>query len=141
MSAVTFSLARDDLFFSRLARVHPVRRTPVTAIVVFGLIASAFALAGTYQEILTYVGFVGQLFMLLTVLGVIVLRWREPNLPRPFRVPLYPWVPLIYIAILIWYLGNLLVARLESSLVGIGIVAAGLLFYWYWSRKKGLVAS
>ena len=93
------------------------------------------------QEILTYVGFVGQLFMLLTVLGLIVLRWREPNLPRPFRVPAYPLVPLVYIAILVWYLGNLLVNRLASSLVGIGIVAAGLPFYWYWSRKKGVAGS
>ena len=138
---VTFSLAQDGLFFSRLARVHPTRRTPATAILVFGVIASGFALAGTYQEILTYVGFVGQLFMLLTVLGLMVLRRREPNLPRPFKVPGYPVVPLVYIAILVWYLGNLLVARLESSLVGIGIVAAGLPFYWYWSRKKRLVAN
>lgn len=138
---VTFSLAQDGLFFSRLARVHPTRRTPATAILVFGLIASAFALAGTYQEILTFVGFVGQLFMMLTVLGLIVLRRREPNLPRPFRVPAYPVVPLVYIAILVWYLGNLLVNRLYPSLVGIGIVAAGLPFYWYWSRKKGSAAA
>ena len=138
---ITFSLAQDGLFFRRLATVHPTRRTPATAILVFGLVASGFALAGTYQEILTYVGFVGQLFMLLTVLGLIVLRWREPNLPRPFRVPAYPLVPLVYIAILVWYLGNLLVNRLASSLVGIGIVAAGLPFYWYWSRKKGVAGS
>ena len=138
---ITFSLAQDGLFSRRLATVHPTRRTPATAILVFGLVASGFALAGTYQEILTYVGFVGQLFMLLTVLGLIVLRWREPNLPRPFRVPAYPLVPLVYIAILVWYLGNLLVNRLASSLVGIGIVAAGLPFYWYWSRKKGVAGS
>ncbi len=137
---ITFSLAQDGLFFERLARVHPTRRTPATAIITFGAIASIFALAGTYQEILTYVGFVGQLFMLLTVAGVIVLRRREPDLPRPFRVPLYPLVPLLYIAILLWYLGNLLVARLIPSLVGIGILVAGLPFYWYWSKRKGLAA-
>lgn len=133
---ITYSLAQDGYFFERLARVHPTRQTPATAILVFGLIASAFALAGTYREILTYVAFVGQLFMMLTVVGLIVLRRREPNLPRPFRVPAYPFVPLLYIAILVWYLVNLLITRLELSLVGIGIVAAGLPFYWYWSRKK-----
>jgi amino acid transporter len=138
---ITFSLAQDGLFFKRLARVHPTRRTPAAAILVFGLVASVFALAGTYQEILTYVGFVGQLFMLLTVVGLIVLRIREPNLPRPFRVPLYPLVPLIYILILGWYLGNLLVARLVPSLVGIGILAAGMPFYWYWSRRKSTAAA
>ncbi|MFN0180905.1 MAG: APC family permease [Gemmatimonadales bacterium] len=131
---ITFSLAKDGLFFEPLARIHPRRGTPAVAIMVFAVVASGFAMAGTYQQILTYVGFVGQLFMMLTVLGVIVLRVREPELPRPFRVPLYPLVPVVYIAILLWYLGNLLVNRFEASLVGIGIVAAGLPFYWYWSR-------
>lgn len=138
---IAFSLARDGLFFEPLARVHPVWRTPATAILVFGLIASAFALAGTYQEILTYVGFVGQLFMMLTVAGLIVLRRREPDLPRPFKVPFYPVVPLVYISILLWYLGNLLVNRFHKSLVGIAIVAAGLPFYWYWSRRKDRVTT
>jgi len=133
---ITFSLAQDGLFFERLARVHPTWHTPAAAIIVFGLVASLFALSGNYQQILTYVGFVGQLFMLLTVVGLIVLRVREPDLPRPFRVPLYPLVPLVYIAILVWYLGNLLIARLVPSLVGIGILAAGLPFYWYWSSRK-----
>ncbi|MEO8448770.1 MAG: amino acid permease [Gemmatimonadota bacterium] len=138
---ITFSLAQDGLFFERLARVHPTRRTPVAAIAVFGAISALFALAGTYQEILTYVGFVGQLFMALTVAGLIVLRIREPDLARPFKVPAYPLVPLLYLAILTWYLVNLLVNRLGPSLVGIGIALAGLPFYWYWSRKKAGVAA
>jgi APA family basic amino acid/polyamine antiporter len=136
---ITFSLARDGLFFERLAVVHPARKTPMAAIVVFALIACAFAAAGTYQQILTSVGFVGQLFMGLTVVGLLVLRRREPDLPRPFRVPGYPIVPLLYVAILLWYLANLLVNRLAPSLVGIGIVLAGVPFYRHWTRRRGWV--
>jgi APA family basic amino acid/polyamine antiporter len=132
---IPFSLAQDGVFFAWLARVHPERRTPANAIMVFACIACGFAVSGTYQQNLTYVGFVGQLFMALTVFGVIVLRRREPGLPRPFRVPLYPVVPLLYVAILVWYLGNLLVNRTAASLVGIGIVAAGLPFWWHWTRR------
>jgi APA family basic amino acid/polyamine antiporter len=132
---IPFSLAQDGVFFRWLAAVHPVRRTPANAILVFALIACTFAVSGNYQQNLTYVGFVGQLFMALTVFGVIVLRRREPRLPRPFKVPLYPVVPLLYVAILAWYLGNLLVNRLEASLVGIGIVLAGLPFWWHWTRR------
>jgi amino acid transporter len=132
---IPFSLAQDGVFFSWLARVHPVRRTPANAILVFALIACAFGISGTYQQNLTYVGFVGQVFMALTVFGLIVLRRREPHLPRPFKVPLYPLVPLTYVAILVWYLGNLLVNRLSASLVGIAIVLAGLPFWWYWTRR------
>ncbi len=135
---ITFSLARDGLFFDRLAMIHPGRGTPVAAILVFGLVASTFAVAGTYQQILTSVGFVGQLFMALTVLGLVVLRRREPHLPRPFRVPGYPVVPLLYVAILAWYLANLLMNRLLPSLIGIGIVLAGVPFYLYWSRRKAV---
>ena len=133
---IPFSLAADGVFFSRLATLHPTRRTPVYAIAIFALIACGFGISGTYQQNLAYVGFVGQLFMALTVLGLIVLRHREPDLPRPFRVPLYPVVPLLYVLILVWYLGNLLVNRLGPSLVGIAIVLAGLPFYWYWTRRK-----
>lgn len=132
---IPFSLAQDGVFFSWLAQVHPVRRTPANAILVFALIACAFGVSGTYQQNLTYVGFVGQVFMALTVFGLIVLRRREPDLPRPFKVPLYPLVPLTYVAILVWYLGNLLVNRLAASLVGIAIVLAGLPFWWYWTRR------
>jgi APA family basic amino acid/polyamine antiporter len=132
---ITFSLAQDGYFFDRLAQVHPTRRTPVAAIVVFALVASIFAVVGSYQQILSSVGFVSQLFMVLTVVGLIVLRRREPMLPRPFRVPGYPVVPALYVVILVWYLGNLLVTRLEPTLIGVGIVLAGLPFYWYWRRR------
>ena len=132
---IPFSLASDGVFFRKLATVHPTRGTPVNAIAVFAGIACTFAVSGTYQDNLTYVGFVGQLFMALTVFGLIVLRRREPQLARPFRVPLYPLPPLLYIAILTWYLGNLLVNRFAFSMVGIGIVLGGLPFYWYWSRR------
>ena len=74
--------------------------------------------------------------MALTVFGLIVLRRREPDLPRPFRVPLYPIVPLLYVTILVWYLGNLLVNRFTYSLVGIAIVIAGLPFYWFWTKRN-----
>ena len=137
---IPFSLASDGIFFRRLATVHPRRGTPVNAILVFAAIASAFGATGTYQDNLTYVGFVGQLFMALTVFGLIVLRRREPNLTRPFRVPGYPVVPLLYVAILVWYLTNLLINRLGYSLVGIGIVLAGLPFYSYWTRRRAPVA-
>ena len=138
---IVFSLSRDGYFFERLGRIHPTRQTPTVAIIAFASVAAFFALIGTYQQILSFVGFVIQLFMALTVVGLIVLRRREPELPRPFKVPGYPIVPLLYLAILTWYLGNLLVNRLGPSLVGIGIVLTGLPFYWYWRRKRNSIES
>jgi APA family basic amino acid/polyamine antiporter len=133
---VTFAMARDGHFFSRLSRVNPQRHTPIAAIVVMALLASLFAASGTYSQILTYVSFCYQAFMALTVAGLLVLRVREPDLPRPYRVTGYPVTPLLYLGILVWYLVTVLQQRFWPSMVGVGIVALGLPFYWYWRRPR-----
>jgi APA family basic amino acid/polyamine antiporter len=131
---VAFAMARDGHFFPRLARVDPRRHTPLPAIVVMGLLASLFAASGSYSQILTYVSFCFQTFMALTVAGLLVLRIREPSLVRPYRVTGYPVTPLLYLAILVWYLATVLQHRFWPSMVGVGIVLLGLPFYWYWRR-------
>ncbi|MEO8448757.1 MAG: amino acid permease, partial [Gemmatimonadota bacterium] len=136
---VTFALARDGLFFRRVAEVDPKRKTPIVAILVVGGWASLFAALGSYSQILSSVSFVYQTFMALTVAGLLVLRRTAPDLPRPYRVLGYPVTPLLYLAILVWYLTTVLTHRLQQSLVGIAIVLAGLPFYWYWKRKPNAV--
>ncbi len=133
---VTYALASDGLFFRRISRIDPKRHTPDAAIVLVGLWAAGFAMAGTFGQIMTYVSFVAQLFMALTVAGLLILRHREPSLPRPYRVTLYPITPLLYLGILAWYLTSVLRERTAQSLVGIAIVAAGVPFYLYWSRRR-----
>lgn len=133
---ITFALASDGLFFRAASRVDPVRRVPVGAIVLVGVWASVLALAGNYRQILGWAAFVNQAFMALTVLGLFILRRTMPSLPRPFRVPLYPFTPLAYLLILVWYLGTLLTTRLPEVVIGIGIVAAGLPFYFHWRRSS-----
>ena len=133
---VTFALARDGLFFRRVARVDPEHKTPIVAILVVGAWASLFAVSGSYGQILSYVSFCYQTFMALTVAGLLVLRFREPDLARPYRVTGYPVTPLIYLAILVWYLITVLQQRFWPSMVGVGIVAAGLPLYFYWRRQS-----
>lgn len=99
------------------------------------------ALAGNYRQILGWAAFVNQAFMALTVLGLFILRRTMPSLPRPFRVPLHPFTPLAYLLILVWYLGTLLATRLPEVVIGIGIVAAGLPFYFHWRRSSAAVVA
>lgn len=131
---ITYALASDGLFFRAISRVHATRHVPVGAIVLVGAWASVLAVAGSYTQILGWAAFVNQAFMALTVIGLFILRRTAPTLPRPYKVWGYPFTPLLYVAILLWYLGTLLTTRGPQVLIGIGIVAAGLPFYLYWRR-------
>jgi len=132
---IIFALARDGLFFQRVAEVHPKHRSPSVAILLIGIIASLFALAGTYRQILEYVGFVMHLFICLAVVAVIVLRIREPNLDRPFKVWGYPYTLVLFLLLSVAYLGNLLINSFANTIVGVLIVLSGLPFFYYWRRQ------
>jgi APA family basic amino acid/polyamine antiporter len=111
------------------------RSTPAGAIIAQGIVASAFALSGTFTQILTYTAFVNHTFMSLIVASVFVLRAKEPNMPRPYRTWGYPVTPVIFLAVSAWYLFGLLRDRLTGSLIGIAIMLAGIPFYLYWRGR------
>ncbi|OGD27253.1 MAG: hypothetical protein A2Y56_03080 [Candidatus Aminicenantes bacterium RBG_13_63_10] len=91
---VYYSMARDGLFFKKVAEVHPKRRVPSTSILLQAGIAGAIVLSGSFDQILTYMGFSLGLFPLLAVLGVFILRRRKE---LPYRMPGFPVFPLIYL--------------------------------------------
>jgi len=132
---IPYALARDGLFFRRIATVGSGSSAPAGAIVLVGVLASLFALTGSYSLILGFVAFVSHFFISLAVLAVIVLRIREPDLVRPYRVPGYPVTPVAFLLVSVVYLGNLVVTAPGNALVGIAIVLAGLPFYAWWRRQ------
>ncbi len=132
---VYYAMASDRLFPKRLAGIHAHYRSPATSIVSQSLWTSVLILTGTFETLLVYSGFVLVLFSALAVAAVIVLRVRRPELHRPFRVPFYPWTPLLFVAFSAWILLYTLLGRpLESSL-GIATVLLGLPLYFYWRRR------
>jgi APA family basic amino acid/polyamine antiporter len=133
---IAFAMARDGFFFQKLAHVHGDRSTPTGAIIAQGVVASAFALSGTFTQILTYTAFVNHTFMSLIVAAVFVLRRREPQMQRPYRTWGYPITPVIFLAVSAWYLYGLLRDRLTGSLIGIAIMALGIPFWIYWRSQK-----
>ena len=134
---IPFALARDGLFFSRIAVVANKTRTPAAAIVLVGFFSSLFALTGSYVLILSYVAFVIHFFICLAVIAVIVLRIREPQLDRPFKVPGYPFTPAAFLLVSVFYLGNLVTTQPLNVAVGVAIVMSGLPFYAYWRKMSG----
>lgn len=102
---------------------------PARAIYVQSSIALLFILSSTFESILVFAGFTLALNSFATVLGIFVLRWKQPDLPRPYRTFLYPLPPLIYLALTGWTLWFVLVNRPVEGLFGLGIIGAGLIIY------------
>src|SRR5258708_3432341 len=94
---VVYAMGRDRVFFPGMAAVHPRYRTPVRALLLHGAVAAALTLTGKYTDFLTMSAFSSLLFNFLTVVCLFCLRYRQPNLHRPYRVWGYPVLPGLYI--------------------------------------------
>ncbi|MGH9660079.1 MAG: APC family permease [Bryobacteraceae bacterium] len=130
-----FAQARDGLFFRGFGRVHPRLRTPATAILAQAVWSAVLVLSGTFDRLLTYAMVAAWTFYGLTVAGVIVLRRREPERPRPYRMWGYPATPVIFCALAAALVVNALFTETAASLISLGIVASGAPFYYWWRRR------
>ena len=163
-----FAMARDRLFPGTLCRVHPRYQTPANAILAQGVWSILLTVAGTvlilvrppasgggllgpivtawktlnktplYDLLYTYVIFGANLFYMLAISSVFVLRIRQPDLERPYRTLGYPVTPLLYVIGVLILLGSMLAdhASRVQSLVGIGIILLGLPAYWVFVREN-----
>ena len=103
---------------------------PYVAIFFQSTLSLLFILTGTFESILIFAGFTLGLNTFLAVLGVFILRWRQPNLERPYRTWGYPFTPLIYLGLTGWTLMYLLKDRPTESLLGLLIILIGIIFYY-----------
>lgn len=102
---------------------------PSTAIYTQSTLAVLFIISSTFESILVFAGFTLALNSFATVLGVFVLRARQPDLPRPYRTFLYPLPPLVYLALTGWTLWFVLMNRPVEGLFGLGVIGSGLAVY------------
>jgi basic amino acid/polyamine antiporter, APA family len=133
---VVFAMARDGLFFRKVAAVHPAYRTPATALLMHGAVAAALTLTGTYNDLLTLTAFSSLLFNVLTVVGLFVLRRKKPDLPRPYRVWGYPVLPALYVLVSAFFLVYMPVADPRNSGMGLFLTALGVPAYLYWKGHR-----
>ncbi len=128
---VTVTMGEDLSALAWFARRNR-RGIPVRATLAQFAIANLFILCTSFQKVVNYVQFSLMLSSTLTVLGVIVLRWRRPNLARPYRTLGYPITPLIFLAVSGWMLWHLLedASTREASLWGLATALLGLVVYY-----------
>jgi len=140
---VYYAMANDGLFFKKLAEVHPRFGTPAFAIVAGSLWAVVLALSGSFTELFTYVVFCGWIFYGLSAATIFVYRKRLPDAERPYKVPGYPWTPLLFIAAAFVLVVNTLVNNLRDAplktALAVSMILLGVPVYAVWRRRSPLV--
>lgn len=134
---VTQAMAQD-MHLLRWFALTNSKGVPALAIAVQSSIALLLILTSTFDRVITYMGFTLNLFTMLTVAGVIVLRVRQPDLPRPSRMWGYPWTAVTFLAIGLWILVYGLIYKPFESMAGFATVLSGLLVYGAEKRARGL---
>jgi basic amino acid/polyamine antiporter, APA family len=132
---VYLAMAQDGVFFRRMAVIHPKWRTPAFSLIGQGIWAAVLTISGRYDRLYTYVIFGMVLSYTLTVVGMFWLRWKRPEIPRPYRCAGYPWLPGIYVFIGAAWILNTIVKRPMEALWSSVIVLVGVPGYLYWKRS------
>lgn len=133
---VYYALGRDYPLFSTLSRASEKSGAPTSALIIQGVVTSAILLLGRVDQIQQFSGFTLTLFATLAVSCVIVRRIRQPELPRPFRVWLYPLPPLFFMGVSAWMMFWALAGRPLESALGLATVALGGLLFHLSNRRR-----
>ncbi len=135
-SRVPYAMARDGLFFRIAAAVHPRFRTPGNSMLMLCVWSCIVVLSGWFDDLYNFVIFGSWILYLMTAASVFVLRGKQPNLPRPYRVTWYPFVPVLFVAVASLLLFSTLQTRPRESLMGLGLMCLGIPFYFFWRKKR-----
>jgi len=129
-----YAMARDRLFFVRTGQLNKAG-VPAGGLWLQMLWASLLTLSGTYSNLLDYVIFAALLFYVLTVIGLFILRYKQPEAERPYRVYGYPWVPGLYVLIASVIMVNLLFVKPDYTWPGLLLVLTGVPTFFLWQRR------
>ncbi len=136
---VYFAMARDGLFFKRIADCHPKFLTPHVSIVALSVWSLLLSLTGTFEQLFTYVIFGQWIFFGLTVAAVIILRRKRPDLPRPYKTWGYPVTPIVFCLAAVYIAVSALIGEFVNAMGGLLIIVIGIPAYMYWrTTLRGL---
>jgi APA family basic amino acid/polyamine antiporter len=135
---IAYAMALDGLFFSGVDRAHAVYHTPGLAIAIQAVIAAGILLTlETFERALGYTVFAILLATMADVAALYRLRRSQPDRRRPYRAWGYPWVPGLYFVANGAVALALLVGNPADCAIGLAMAAAGLPFYWLFTRRVG----
>lgn len=126
-----YAMARDGLFFKSVGALNS-RGVPAAGMILQGIWSCLLIFSGTYSDLLDYVIFAALLFYVLTVIGLFVLRRKQPNAERPYKAFGYPVIPALYVLACAAIMIDLLFVRPDYTWPGLIIVLTGIPVYFCW---------
>ncbi len=138
---VFYAMANDNLFFKKLAEVHPRFRTPANAVITLGVWSAVLASAGKFAELIGGVIFVGWIFYGLGAAAIFPIRRASQGKAIPYRVPGYPWTPLVFVLAASLIVANAIYlafhdpGQFRNLAVAILLFALGLPAYLFWRSR------
>jgi amino acid transporter len=137
---VFFAMASDNLFFKKLAEVHPRFGTPAAAVFILGVWSCVLALAGGFEKLANGAIFIGWIFYGLGAAAIFPIRRANQGKTVPYRVPAYPFTPLLFVLAALAIVGNAIYGAIKDPreftylLVAIALMLLGLPGYFFWTR-------
>jgi len=138
---VFYAMANDNLFFKKLAEVHPRFRTPANAVIALGVWSAVLASAGKFAELIGGVIFIGWIFYGLGAAAIFPIRRASKGKAIPYRVPGYPWTPLVFVLAASLIVANAIYlafhdpTQFRNLAVAILLFALGLPAYLFWRGR------
>jgi basic amino acid/polyamine antiporter, APA family len=138
---VFYAMANDNLFFKKLAEVHPHFRTPAAAVIALGVWSAVLACAGKFAELIGGVIFIGWIFYGLGAAAIFPIRRASQGKPIPYRVPGYPFTPFLFVLAAATIVANAIYRAFRDPVefrnvtVAIGLFLLGLPAYYFWRRR------
>jgi APA family basic amino acid/polyamine antiporter len=141
---VFYAMAKDKLFFMKLAEVHPRFKTPAAAIIGLGVWSAVLVCAGelgTFKKLIEGVIFIGWIFYGLAAATIFPIRRASAGRPIPYRVPGYPWTPILFVLAAAAIVGNAVYLAFRDPSQFMNLAVAILLFliglpaYFFWRKR------
>ena len=132
---IPYAMARDGLFFKFAGKIHPRLRTPSGALLFLGCISALLALSGSYEQLYSLFVFAVWIFFALTAIALIRLRFKQPNLSRPYHAWAYPVTPIVFLVAAVALTINLWTLQPVRSSLGLLVILAGVPFYYFWRKQ------
>ena len=132
---INYAMAKDKLFFHQASQIHPRFKSPANALIIQCVWACLLTFTGTFNQLITYIIFASWIFYGMSAGAVIILRNKKPDMERPYKTPVYPWIPIIFILFAIFLTINTIMEAPRDAAIGAGIILVGLPMYYYWKKN------